>query len=88
MLCALVLELSHTGELAEHGKAVEHPSKLGVGGDVGLNVECVLFGVKTAGNVEGEGLVGTATEVGGNLTDGDCVLVYDAVKGLIFLGIE
>ena len=87
MLCALVLELRHTGKLAEHGVAVEDPSQLRVSGDVGLNVKRVFLGIETCGNVERKRLIGAAAQVGGNLTHGDGVHVHHAVERLIFLAV-
>ena len=57
-------------------------------GDVGLNVKGVLFGVKTAGDVEREGLISTAAKLRGHLTNGDRVLVDDAVEAFILLGVD
>ena len=51
VLGGLVLELGHTGELAEHGVAVQHPAQLGVGGHVGLDEQHVLLRVQAAGDV-------------------------------------
>ena len=87
MLLGLILELGHAGQLTEAREAVEQPCQLGVLLDVGLDVEGVLLGVKTAGHVEGQGLVGAAAEVGGHLTDGDGMLVHHAVEALILLGV-
>ena len=87
VLLGLILELGHAGELTEAGEAVEQPCQLGMLLDVGLDVEGVLLGVKTAGHVEGEGLVGAAAKVGGHLTDGDGMLVHHAVEALILLGV-
>ena len=86
ILAALVLELSHTGELAEHGVAVKYPAKLGVAGNVALNEENVLFGVKSCGDVERKGLVCSAAKLCGVLANGDSVLVNDAVVAAILLG--
>ena len=57
-------------------------------GDVRLNVERVLLGVKTAGDVEREGLVGAAAKLGGYLTNRDSVLVDYAVEAFIFFRIR
>ena len=72
---ALVLELRHARELAEHGVAVEHPAKLGVRRHMALDEECVLFRVEAAGNVLRELLDGAAAQVGGVLPHGDRVQV-------------
>ena len=86
VLRALVLELGHAGELAEHGVAVDDPAELGVRGDVTLHEEGVLFGIEAAGDVEGEGLVGAAAQIGRDLAHGDRVLVDDAVIAVIRVG--
>ena len=87
VLCALVLELSHSRELAEHSEAVEDPSKLGVLVNVRLNVESVLLGIKSASHIERERLVGPAAKLCGDLTHGYRVLVDYAVKALILFGV-
>ena len=51
VLLGLHLELRHARELAELRVAAEHPGKLCVRGDVGLDEHDVLLGVQTAGNV-------------------------------------
>ena len=55
--------------------------------NVRLNVEAVLFGVKTACEVEREGFVGSLAKLRGNLTDRYRVLVNNAVKGFIFFAV-
>ena len=87
VLLGLILELGHAGQLAKAREAVEEPCQLGVLLDVGLDVEGILLGVQTAGHVEGQGLVGAAAEVGGDLADGDGVLVHHAVEALVLLGV-
>jgi hypothetical protein len=84
---ALVLELSHSRKLTEHSKAVEHPSKLGVCGNVRLNVKGVLLGVKTASNIESESLAGSSSQLCGNLTDCNGVQVDYAVKAFVIFAV-
>ena len=48
VLLTLILELCHSGKLAEHGIAIQHPAQLCVCGNVGLHEECILFFIKTA----------------------------------------
>ena len=86
MLLALILELSHTGELAEHCIAIEHPAKLRVCGHVGLNEECILFWIKTARHIECEGLVGSLAKLRRHLSYGDGVKINYAVECFIVLG--
>ena len=51
VLGGLILELGHAAQLAKHGVAVQHPAKLGVGGNVGLNEQHVFLRVQTAGDI-------------------------------------
>jgi hypothetical protein len=86
VLLALVLKLCHTGELAKHGVAIQHPAELCVRRHVGLNEKGVLLGVKAAGHIERKSLVGSATKLCRYLSYGNRVQVNYAVKGFIFLG--
>ena len=72
----LVLKLGHTGELAEHGVAVEHPAQLRVSGDVALDEQRHLVRVEAAGDVLRELLQRAAGY-------GDGMHVHDAVVGLV-----
>ena len=83
VLGALVLELRHAGELAEHGVAVEHPAELRVGRVVALDEQCDLVRVQAAGDVLGELLHGAAAQIGGYLAHSDGVHVHDAVIGVV-----
>ena len=85
-LARLVLKLGHTGELAEHGVAVEHPAQLGVGGHMALDEERVLFRVQAAGDVLRELLEGAAAQVGGVLPHGDGVQVGHEIIAVKALG--
>ena len=83
VLGALVLELGHAGELAEHGVAVEHPAELGVRGHMALHKERDLMRVQAAGDVLRELLHGAAAQVCGHLAHGYGVHVHDAVIGVV-----
>ena len=85
ILRALVLELSHSRELTEHGVAVEYPAELSVLRHVRLYEEGVFLGIKAASHVERESLVRSPSELCGYLSYGNCVKVNYAIKGLIFL---
>ena len=86
MLGRLVLELSHTAQLAEHGIAVQNPAQLSVLVNVGLDEEGVLLRVQAAGDVLGQLLQSAAAQVGRVLTDGDGVQVRHKVEAVIFIG--
>ena len=83
VLGALVLELRHAAELAEHGVAVEHPAELRVAGVVALHKERDLVGVEAAGDVLRKLLHSAAAQVGGHLAHGYGVHVHDAVIGVV-----
>ena len=86
VLGALVLELRHARELAEHGVAIEHPAELRVRGHMALDKERVLFRVKAAGNVLRELLNGAPAQVGGVLAHGDRVQVGHEIIAVKDLG--
>ena len=71
----LVLELGHTGKLAEHGIAVQHPAQLGVGGDVGLDEDGTLLRVQAAGDILGHLSEHPAAQLGRVLAHRDGVQV-------------
>jgi hypothetical protein len=54
---------------------------------MGLNVQGILFGIKTASHVEREGFICPAAKLCGILTNGYGVFVHHTVKGLVFFGI-
>ena len=83
VLCALVLELRHAGELPEHGEAVEHPAELGVRGHMALHKERDLVRVKAAGDVLRELLQCAAAQIGRYLAHGYGVHVHYAVIGVV-----
>ena len=83
---ALCLELRHALKLTEHAVAVEDPRKLRVRGHVRLHEKRILGGIKAAGDIESERFVGAAAKLGGHLTHGDGMLVYDAVEATVFIG--
>ena len=70
VLGALVFELRHTGQLAEHGIAIENPAQLGVSGNVALYEQHVLFGIQAAGHIQSQRLVGAAAQFRRILTNG------------------
>jgi hypothetical protein len=53
---------------------------------VRLYEKSILFGVKTAGDIKRERLVGAAAKLCGHLMDGYRVKVNYAVKAFIFVG--
>ena len=87
MACALVLELSHSSELAEHCETIENPRKLCVCGNVRLNIQSVFVGIKPAGNIQCKRFICAPAQIGRNLSDRYCVHINNTVKALIFFGI-
>ena len=79
VLCALVLELGHTGQLAEHGVALQDPAQFAVLRNVALDEQSVLFGVQTAGDVLCQLVQGAAAQGSGILTNGQGVQVSHEV---------
>ena len=70
MLGAFVLELGHTGQLAELGVARQHPRQLGVGGYMALHKQDVFLGVNAHRQQQGGQLAGAAAQLGGVLAHG------------------
>ena len=85
MLGALVLELRHARQLAEHGIAVEHPGKLGMRGHMRLYIKRILLRIETASHVECQRLIGVTAQIGRNLPHGDGMHVCHAVKALVLV---
>ena len=85
VLGRLVLELGHAGELAEHGVAVQHPAKLSVGGNVGLDEEDVLLRVQAAGDVSRQLGDGMAAQLRRHLPDGDGVHIRHHIVAVILV---
>ena len=89
ILGGLVLELGHTGQLAEHGVAVQDPGQLGMGRNVGLDKEHTLFRVNTSSQQAGQGAVSIFTQLRRLLTNGDRMLIghhVDAVELVLHVG--
>ena len=82
----LVFELGHAAELAEHSVAVEHPTQLRVGGDMGLDEQGVLLRVQAAGDVLGQLLQSAAAQGGGVLPHGNGVHVRHKVVVVKLVG--
>ena len=86
VLGGFVLELGHTAELTEHGVAVQHPAQLSVGRHMALHEQGVLFGIQTAGNVDGQLFQRATTQIGGSLADSDGVHISHKVVAVVLLG--
>ena len=86
ILCALFLELSHSGKLAEHGVAVKYPPKLCVLGNVRLNEEGIFRFVQTASEVKRQRFIGSFAKLSRDLSYRYGVKVNYAVKRFIFIG--
>ena len=86
MLGGFVLELSHPGQLAKHGVAVEYPAQLRVGRDMRLDEESVFFRIQAAGDVLGQLLQRAAPQGGGVLPDGDGVHICHKIVAVELLG--
>ena len=79
VLGALVLELGHAAQLAEHGVAVENPAQLRVLVDMALDKQGVLLRVQAAGDVLGQLGHGAPAQLRRVLTHGDAVQVRHEV---------
>ena len=85
MLCGFVLELRHTGELAELCVAVEHPGQLRMGGNVALNEEDTLLRVNAAGEKQGVRLQRVFAEFRRILPYRDGVQIRQRENAVIFV---
>ncbi len=86
VLGALVLELGHAAQLAEHGVAVEDPAQLRVLVHMALDKEGVLLRVKAAGDILGQLGHGAAAQLCRILPHGDAVQVGHEIITVEFVG--
>ena len=82
---AFILELRHSGKLAEHSIAVKHPSKLCMCRNVTLNKEKILFGIESACDIYCKGFKRSFAKLCGILTDGYGVHIHNTVDAVIFV---
>ena len=85
ILGALVLELGHAAQLAEHGVAVEDPAQLRVLMDMALDKQGVLLRVQAAGDVLGQLGHGAPAQLRRVLPHGDAVQVRHEIVAVKFL---
>ena len=80
-----IFELGHTAQFAEIGVAVQRPTQLCVLRYVGLNEDGALFRVNTAGQIQRQGVERRFTQRLRVLTNGDGVLVNDAIDAVVVI---
>ena len=85
MLGGLIFELRHAGSLSKHGKAVEHPSQLGVRRHMALDKQDALFRIKATGDILRKHLQRLAPQRCRILTHRDRMHVNHAVDAVIIL---
>ena len=83
VLCGFILELCHTGKLAELCVAVKNPCHLCMCGNVALNKENALFGVNTASKDRSISLQHVLSHCCRLLTNCDCVQVCKGVDAVL-----
>ena len=83
MLAGFVLKLSHTGQFAKHGIAVQDPAQLCVLVDMRLDEQGVLLRIQAAGDVLCQLLQSAAAQISRCLTNGDGMQVSHEVEALI-----
>ena len=83
VLGALVLELSHAGQLAKLGIAGQHPGQLGVRGHMALHKKHMVFRVDAHGQQQGGQLAGAAAQLGRDLTHSQAVQVCHHIQAFI-----
>ena len=86
VLGALVLELGHAAQLAEHGVAVEDPAQLRVLVDVALDEQGVLLRIEAAGDILCKLLERAAAQLRGILPHGEGVQVGHEVVAVKLIG--
>ena len=82
----LILELSHTAQLAEHGVAIQHPTQLCMLVNMALDKQGVLLRIQTAGNVLSQLLQSAAAQVSGILANGDGMQISHKVETVVLVG--
>ena len=85
VLGRLVLELRHTAQLTEHGVAVQHPAKLGVGRNMGLHKQHVLLRVQTTGDIGRHLRQRMAAQIRRDLPHGDGMHIGQHIIAVIFI---
>ena len=85
VLGGLILELGHAAQLAEHGVAVQHPAKLGVGRNMGLDEQHVFLRVQTAGDIGRQLDQGVPPQLRRDLPHGDGVHVGHHIVAVILI---
>ena len=85
MLRRLILELRHAAEIAERAETREHPAHLCVCGDVALDKDEALLGIKPAREQKGKRLTARLAPHGGLVVDRQRVQIGDEVVAVVFL---
>ena len=85
ILCRFVLELGHAAQFAEHGVAIQYPTKLRMLVHMGLNEQGVFLRVEAAGDVLCQLLQSTPAQISRILPHGNGMQVSHKVEAFILI---
>ena len=81
----LVLELGHAGQFAHIGDAVEDPAQLGMAGNVALEINQALVGIKADGQEQTHDLQAVLAQLRGILPHGQRVQIDHGKQAVVLI---